>query len=353
MEIINNQKCQASHEGIHCTGCICNSYGGYCKKHKDLYLLNNNSIILNRFTNDIKDYKLKDLKSFYISHIKQKHTKFKKQDYFNCISKVYEKNQSYQKDISKIIKIQSFIRMKTIKNNIYYQGISYYNRNLCNNDEDFYSYEPKEDIESKYYFSYKDSSNNYWCFDIRSLKKLLDMNYSNPYTTEEIPQQVKQRIHEFIKLLRKRNIQVSIDTTVITDRKTQVKQKWVDLFAQIEYSGYSCDVEWLLNLNAIRIKKLYRELEDIWNYRAQLSNEVKRRIVPPDGRMFVMPVSDYMHCSSLLELQEILVNELSKILHATSQSDMNLGFMYFIIGLSVVSRPCFLVHHEWVQLTFG
>ena len=36
------------------------------------------------------------------------------------------------------------------------------------------------------FFSYKDN-NNYWCFDIRSAKKLIEMNYGNPYTTEPIP----------------------------------------------------------------------------------------------------------------------------------------------------------------------
>ena len=48
----------------------------------------------------------------------------------------------------------------------------------------------------------------------------------------------------------------------------------------------------------------------------------------------------------------MLINELSKILQAESQSDMNLGIMYFIVGLSVVSKSCYMVHGEWVQYTF-
>lgn len=329
-----------------------NKYGGYCKRDKDQFLLKDGLIIIDHFTNDIKDYKLKDLKLFFTTHIKQKHTKFKKHDYFKAISIFYEKYQAYNANISNIIKIQSIIRKTLIRNTIKYQGIGYYRRSICNNDEDFYSYESKEDIESVYFFSYKDSNNNHWCFDIRSLKKLLDMNYSNPYTTEEIPENIKERINNFIKYLKKRNIMVEIDTSIVADRKTIVKQKIVDLFAQIEYSGYSCDINWLLQLSAIKLKKLYRELEDIWNYRANLSNEVKRRIVPPDGRMFVIPVSDYNNCNVIVELQEMLINELSKILQAESQSDMNLGIMYFIVGLSVVSRGCYMVHGEWVQYTF-
>ncbi len=338
------------------TECQCNSiqvYGGYCKKHKNNYLMKDKLILIDHFTCNIRDYSLKDLKYFYIRNINhKKHSKFRKKDFFNSILNLYSSNNQYIKDVSKIIKLQSHFRKIMILSKIKYQGLAILNRDICNNDEDFYTYESKNDIESKYFFSYKDSNNNHWCFDVRSLKKLIDMNYTNPYTTEEIPDQVKVRVNDYINCLSKHKIQVTIDNTIISDRKTTVKQKFVDLFSQIEFSGYSCDIKWILDLNKLKLKKLYRELEDIWNYRANLTNEVKQRIVPPDGRIFVMPVSDYLNCNVLVELQEILVNELSKILSAENQSDMNLGFMYFIIGLSMVSKPCFMTHQSWVQYVF-
>ena len=328
-------------------------YGGYCKKHKNEYLMKDNLILMNRFTCNIKDYTLKDLKYFYIRNINhKKHSKFKKIDFFKAICNLYSSNNQYILNESKIIKLQSHIRKIQLLSKIKYQGLAILNRNICNNDEDFYTYESKNDIESKYFFSYKDSNNNYWCFDIRSLKKLIDMNYTNPYTIEEIPNQVKEKVDCYINYLSNHNIQVTIDNKVVSDRKTMVKQKFVDLFSQIEFSGYSCDIKWILDLNKVKLKKLYRELEDIWNYRANLTNEVKQRIVPPDGRIFVMPVSDYLNCNVLVELQEILANELTKILSAENQSDMNLGFMYFIIGLSMVSRSCFMIHQSWVQYVF-
>ena len=61
-----------------------------------------------------------------------------------------------------------------------------------------------------------------------------------------------------------------------------------------------------------------------------------------------MPVHDYSHCHNKIELQEILANALIKIGNASDQSNMNLGYMYFIIALSYVSRPCFLTN-TWVQ----
>ena len=326
-------------------------YGGFCKKHKDNYLLNDGLIVLDRFTGDSKDYKVCDLKHFCNSQISKCPSKFKKADYFKKLTDYHNKQSKLKENITSIYKIQANIRRYLIHSNSKKRGLAYLNRKLCNNDEDFYTYDPINEIESKYFFSYKDNQNNYWGFDIRSLKKLIDMNYDNPYTTEPIPEIIKQQVEQLIHHLNNDNIETVIDNTIVSDRKTLVKQRFVDIFAQMEYIGYSCDVRWVLNLNHAKLKRLYRELEDIWNYRANLSDQTKRLIVPPNGRLCVMPVSDYNRCYNKLELQEILANEVYKICGAVDHGNMNLGFMYFIIALGIVSRPCFMTHN-WITSVF-
>ena len=326
-------------------------YGGYCKKHKDEFLIKEGMINLENFTGVIKDYKLCDIKKYCNTKLSKSPKCFKKADYFNKFVDHHNKQTYLLNNINSVLKIQSNIRRFNVNKNIRLRGIAYINRKLCNNSEDFYTYESIEDIENKYFFSYKDNQNNYWGFDIRSLKKLLDMNYGNPYTTEQIPDPVKVNVNGLINHLNKNNVITEIENTIVSDRKAMVKQKFVDIFSQMEYVGYSCDVSWVLELNNNRLKRLYRELEDIWNYRANLSEETKRAIVPPTGRLCSMPVSDYNHCNVKVELQEILANELIKICGANDPGNMNLGFMYFIISLSFVSRPCFVVHN-WVQSVF-
>ena len=99
-----------------------------------------------------------------------------------------------------------------------------------------------------------------------SLKKLIDLNYDNPYTTEkDKSQNIKDMVNQEIEKLSQSNENVSIQQEVINDRKMIIKQRITDLFSQIEISGYSC-VEWLLDLQIHKLKKLYRSLEDIWNY---------------------------------------------------------------------------------------
>jgi hypothetical protein len=339
IHILDNSKCNK--KAFTC-------YGGHCNKHKDVFLLKGGIININHFTSNIKDYKLCDLKKYCNTKIYKCPSKFKKDDYFKILLEYQNKQNYLLSNIESIHKIQSIIRRWYINNNIRLRGLAYINRTICNNDEDFYTYEPIQDIESKYFFSYKDTQNNYWGFDIRSLKKLLDMNYNNPYTTEQIPETIKIKVNNLIEHLNKNNVITIIDNNVVLDRKTMVKQKFVDIFSQMEYVGYSCDIAWVMELNNSRLKRLYRELEDIWNYRANLSETTKRSIVPPDGRLCSMPVSDYNHCNVKVELQEILANELLKICGAINSANMNLGFMYFIISLSFVSRPCFIVHN-WVQ----
>ena len=339
----NNIKC--SFTGKRC-------YGKYCWKHRKNYLLDETAcIILDRFTGVSKDYTNKELKYFCNRFIKpsKETSKFKKNEYFTLLHDYYLDNIYSCKEI---VKIQSKIRLFLIQHKIRLHGISILNRSKCNNEEDFYTYDPIQDIDPSYFISYKDYQGNYWGFDVRSLKKLIEMNYDNPYTTESINESCKVRVDKLLSYLHKQGKLSTIEPTIITDRKTIVKQKFVDFFSQMEYSGYSCNVDWILDLNPVKLKRLYRELEDIWNYRANLTQEIKREIAPPDGRLLPMPVHDYNSCMVKVELQEILSNGLLKICGSTNQSNMNLGFMYFIISLSSVSRPCYMIHYEWVKYVF-
>ena len=348
---MNQSKCIYNLNQIECTLNNKKCYGGYCWKHRKQYLLDDNCIILDYFTSCSKDYTIKELKYFCNRFIKSsKETKkFKKDDYFTLLNEYFMNNKYSTK---KIIKMQSKIRVFLIQQKIKLHGLSILNRSKCNNEEDFYTYDPIHEIDPLYFFSYKDNQGNYWGFDVRSFKKLIDMNYDNPYTTESIDESCKVTVTQLVTYLEKRGVSSTFETNVNTDRKTVVKQKFVDFFSQMEFSGYSCHVNWILDLNSVKLKKIYRELEDIWNYRANLSQEMKREIAPPDGRLLTMPISDYNHCTVKVELQEILSNGLLKICSSTNQSNMNLGFMYFIIALSIVSRPCYMVHYEWVKYVF-
>jgi hypothetical protein len=325
--IDNYKKCETKTE-----------YGNYCKKHKRNHLFDENeNIIINRFTFSEKDYLKKDLLKFYKENIHKKSSNLNKSIIYSEVKNHIQNNLFYNTNIKSIIKIQSLVR----KNNII--AFDYIN---CNNREDFYSYELLIHIPKKYFYSYKDTSNIQWGFDIRSFKKLIDLNFPNPYTTEIIPENIKNDVMEkYNKLKLENNYEDNIEI-IQRDRREMIKQKAVDLFSLIEQHGYSCNIEWILNLSLRRLKELYRQLEDLWNYRLNLTIEYKRIISPPTGALFTTPVIEVLNYTNKEDIQELILNEISKMNHCESDSDRKVGYLYFIIGLGQVSQNCWITHQE-------
>ena len=299
-------------------------YGNYCFKHRNYYLLDEKStIIMKKFTYKIDDYYKKDLKNLANNYIKT--------DGLSKLELFIEVKRHI--DIYKIIKIQAYYRGKKIRE-----------RN-CHNDKDFYTYEMLIDIPKEYFYSYVDLKNIKWGFDIRSLKKLIDMNNNNnPYTMEVIPKNI---IDNVINKIKKYNIR-DIEDIIFEDKKEILKHKIIDVCSSIERSGYTCLIEWIINLNHRQTKHFYRVFEDTINYRAQLTDEIKIRIYPPEGKFFETPIIEILHMNRNDIMMNIL-KEVEKFANCNDDSDRKLGYIYFIVSLSEVCRSCYETHKDWIN----
>jgi hypothetical protein len=318
-------------------------YGCYCYKHRRNHLIKDNMINIDNFTGLSKDYLKSDLLYYRIYKMKNKSPMGDKKEIFDEIKEYINSLKRYEdeKNYNNIVKIQCIMRGKIIRMK---------NENLkCNNDEDFYTYEDLSDIESKFFYSYKDTSGIRWGFDIRSLDKLIQMRYPNPYTTEEIPLNIIEEVKNKISLLKLDPEYEDLTDSIVRDRKETIKQKIVDLFSFIEQSGYTCHVEWFTVLSVRRLKELYRQLEDIWNYRSQLSQQMKRNICPPNADIFKTPMIEVMNYSEKEDLQELILHEVLKFTQAQTDSDRKLGFMYFLIAFGMVSPQCYHAHIDWLS----
>lgn len=317
-------------------------YGCYCYKHRRLYLLENNEIRKDRYTGLAKDYLRADLQMYAYTHIKRDPTIFtlKKPKVFAMVDQFLGCLCAYAGDIKQITMIQALYRGKHQRTLI--------SERHCNNTEDFFTFEEISKIDPLYYYSYEDSQGFRWGFDVRSLHRLNQLLYPNPYTTEKIPSEIITDVTRTMALLEKNPKFEPILDHVIRDRATAIKQRVVDLFSLIEQSGYTCHVEWFLRLSLRRLKELYKQLEDLWNYRAQLTHAMKRLICPPDGRMFQISPSIIMSYDSKQDLQEIILGEVCKFKQST-EANMKLGFMYFMIGFGYVSRDCYIAHQDWLN----
>ena len=314
-----------------------NKYGDYCTKHKRNHLIDNDLIIFNNFTNKPSDYLKNDIiKTLNIIDRKKYKKTLKKEILFTILSNKYAKFNYYENNRELIIKIQKYYRNKYEKLNILLRGPGFLDKILCNNQEDFFTYETVNEINDKYFFSYKDVSNIVWFFDIRSFIKLIELKQPNPYTMVPFHDNIINKCNNLKEYMKSKNIKLDFKDEmegIKQDKKNILKQKMVDLSANIERLGYSFNMEWITCLGTNRLKKLYGILEDIWNYRAQLTSGMKIKICPPNGILFNKTPMDIRRINSRDTMRDIIVTDILKFSGAVEDCDKITGYTYFLMGL--------------------
>lgn len=322
----------------------------YCIHHYKLSLLDETTgyISFQEFTKKESDYLKKDILHTLSRNKRIFQICLPKTLLFQNLLDLFERLESYNTpEISKkVSRIQKCIRNYNYKKKYSLHGPGYFRPSICKNDTDFLSFETYTELDKKYFFSYKDRSNNVWFFDIRSFYKLITMRHKNPYTRERISRNIRERaIQLYNQNVDQQQEQIN---EVSFSRDELIKQRTINLFSSIEQHGYECHFDWFLSLDHTRLKKLYRELEDLWSYRLQLSPEMKVQISPPNGIVFRVSHTTILE-SSKQGLQEIILEELSKLHNSPNESNRKLGSIYFLIGLGTVSRECYL-SHGWLMI---
>lgn len=262
-----------------------------------------------------------------------------------------------RQNLPKIIILQKNIRkyhqLKKRIQNIINHGPCYYERELCNNQEDFYTLESVDKIPSKYFFSFLDKNGFYYGFDIRSLKELLSNKEfpQNPYSTQLLIPQVIIRINTLIKKLKEQNIQLNIETPSLTHEQTQ-REKVINVFSSMDLLGYQTNICWFIGLDINEQKNLYRLLEDIWNYRAELTEYEKIEIIPSEREnpLFFKPVFEIMESEDYQEIFDINLSICDRLVSESHLlSCRSLGALYILTGLVSVSYEASMAYPDLVQ----
>lgn len=290
-------------------------------------LINNNKLIKKNIL--IAKYILQKYNYKFTNNINLKNTIL----YFNEFIQYY-------KNLKSIIKIQSIAR----KNYIYLinklKGEGLYNK--CINETDFYTFEKKNKVSYNYFFSYNDNSNIYF-FDIRSFKLLIDNNPNkivNPYNRKIIPQEIINNYNQLIKYLIKININIIFEEDILSEEQL-FNQKIINIFQKIDSFGYNTSIEWFTQLSHYLLKKFWANLEDIWNYRSNLSVLDKNNIIQ---KIKPQPFSKFKYINKNIEkklLQEYILDDINIFLISGKNSSFsNIGCLYVLTALSSVSKPC-------------
>lgn len=244
--------------------------------------------------------------------------------------------------ILQIIKTQSLARRYIAISRLNNFGPYYFNSSLSNNSFDFFSYQDIKLIPLQYLISFKDRDNFVYTFDIRSLDKLFNSDYNeNPFNRQPFPKRV-------IKVVSKRMAKLDLDednsNTKEKKRKTRlvedtvnVKTRAVDLFQKMDKLDQYTNVNWFCDLNLKQLKNFYRFLEDIWNYRTQISSEQKKRI-SKNGDVCSIPIPHILKIKKLSDLQEIILDQIELLVTGgETREEQILGCLYVLTALAETS----------------
>jgi hypothetical protein len=244
-----------------------------------------------------------------------------------------------------VIFIQTIWKKKMHKKYIKSRGPAYINRSVCVNDCDFYTSQSMNKISNVQFISYKCNDGKIYGFDIMSIHTLITHTQRgkkslNPYNRSELPDVFIENlryIQKFAVLYGEEVVLQQEEDNVDETKKIQLR--CLSLFQHIqEVSSYIVDHSWLLELNRTSILRFIRELCDIWVYRAQLENHIKRSICPPNGDAFTRSDIRDIVIMNIEQLQSVSLNIIERLItHANTSEFQILGANYVICALTLVN----------------
>jgi hypothetical protein len=242
------------------------------------------------------------------------------------------------------VKIQGVARGCILRAYNKLHGPAFMNRKLCTNESDFISMDSLDEIEPDRFISYKDIDGFIYGFDLVSLYNLIlkcGMEVKNPYNRNIVPDYVFKNIKSIIRfgIILNKHINLFMDEDVVIPKPKAVELRALELFQKIDSLGNYSDSNWFLSLNRAKLIRFMRELGDIFNFRAQLSNEVKQNICPPRGDPFRTFNMNYIQTEEdinnvknhVLEIMEKFVND------GIDTNNKSLGAYYILAALTLVN----------------
>jgi hypothetical protein len=300
------------------------TYFDYCSSNKFMYL------------SDIKE----TLKQLKLDKTGKKPVLLKR------LGDFYKGLRFYYCNIDKIILIQHKVREFLKRKKYKYLGEGFMNKSLCINDEDFLTFETKYEISDTYFFSYTDLNSKIFFFDIRSFKKLVETGQNNPYTTQVIPNSAIDCMKKRIEELEKNGLYNDIPESIMTEEQ-KYNDKVLSIFQKIDMLDIAAggtDPNWFHQLSFEQLKIYYKILEDIWYYRAELT-DYKRNLIVPHKKLFITTpnyISKFVFSDSKKKtLQLIILSEMESLIHSAADAEhQKTGAYYILIALTEISMEC-------------
>jgi hypothetical protein len=242
-----------------------------------------------------------------------------------------------------IKKLQKWWRFRGRLRSFYRQGPAKWQRDICTNSTDFYSMEDICTLSGEYVFSFVGGGKCVYAFDLRSLSMLLEKNEQpqNPYTREVLSEKIVTKAKNLIRWSRKKGIDTRWAAIEPQSPDQRFKLKVTDLFQKIDELNYYTNPEWFLGLTVDDLRCFYVELYDIWFHRAELSNEMRKTIIPAPAHPFKYPINEIVAQRNLDFLRKVNMDIIRMFVSAAvERTDRILGAMYIVTVMTLVNRQC-------------
>ena len=239
--------------------------------------------------------------------------------------------------------IQRNVRKYLLRSYLKAKGPAFIKRKLCVNDSDFFTMEDVKDIAHEQFISYKDIDNMVYGFDVLSLHNMIAKSsppYRNPYNRNELPKTLIENCKKVERLsFFFGETNVVIEEEEVVDETKLLELRTLTLFQEINNLGNYADHNWLWSLNRLHLVRYIRELYDIWAYRANLNNEVKRQICPPTGNPFLGVPLHALPTLDRNRLRQASISIIqSMVLRSTDGPTRALGANYVLSALTIVNE---------------
>jgi hypothetical protein len=335
------------------------SYKDYTKK----------SIVLNK-------YKIPELKSIAKSH---------KLHISGTKKALIERIKTYFLSCKNAIQVQRTFRGHIVRKSFALRGVALKNRKLCVNETDGFTLEPLDEIAFQLFYSYTDTNDFVYGFDLMSLITLYKNKGKivNPYTREKINvntlceiltlgrlvkiifpnilEDGKEMIETVevrsVPAVRRNTINTRTRNTIINVdnlderqreiflkleeiRRLSINQRIQELFIEIDILGNYTQSSWFTNLEKRDLIRLFRFIYDLWNYRGQFSDETKRNICYlccPFSNVRMINNYTYEHLSQDQALESCLTIMEHLVYCGIDIEYQKLGTLHVLSALTMVS----------------
>lgn len=223
---------------------------------------------------------------------------------------------------------------------------------VSNNQTELQSMDPIQTIPQLYIWSYADANKMIWTFDIRSFSHMAASGFKNPYTQIQLTEPARNSLERrLIWLKRKGYTTIFTNDTELTAEQT-FNLRILDVFMKMDFLGYHSNTEWFSELTQEAHIKLYTELYNLWNYRLQLTSELKKTICP--GLETIMK-HDPLKFSPRMQRelrwwQKLNINIFDTLVStAAEKTNRSLGAMYCLTALCKVSLKT-RIAYDWLDI---